>query len=70
MLKERNINEDWVWRILNSPDEKLMGSDGNMHYSGAIEERGGKILHVVVNSAIQPNRIVTLFFDRRLLRTK
>ncbi len=47
-----------------------MGSDGNMHYSGAIEERGGKILHVVVNSAIQPNRIVTLFFDRRLLRTK
>lgn len=70
MLAERKISEDWVWRVLNQPDETYMGDDGNMHYTKAIKERDGRILHVVVNPNVQPNRIVTLFFDRRLTRTK
>jgi hypothetical protein len=70
MLTERNIPEDWVWRALNQPDETHMGEDGYMHYTKAIQERDGRILHVVVNPTIQPNRIVTLFFDHRLMRTK
>jgi hypothetical protein len=70
MLNERSISEDWVWRALNSPDKKHMGDDGNMHYSKAIKERDGRVLHVVISPNFQPNRIVTLFFDRRLARIK
>jgi hypothetical protein len=47
-----------------------MGDDGNIHYIKAIKERNNRILHIVVNPNFQPNRIVTLFFDRRLMRKK
>lgn len=70
MLMERQIPEDWIWQVLTDPDKKELGADGNLHYSKALEERGGHVMHVVVNPKIQPNRIVTLFFDRRLTRSK
>jgi len=70
MLVERNVPEDWIWRVLKDPDKKDLGKDGNTHYTKAVKERGGRILHIVVNQNVQPNRIVTLFFDRRLTRTK
>ena len=70
MLIERKIAEEWIWRVLNHPDKKRMGEDGNMHYTKTIKERDGLILHVVVNPNFQPNRIVTFFFDRRLARNK
>jgi hypothetical protein len=44
--------------------------DNNLHYSKGIKERGGQVLHVVVNPNVQPNRIVTVFFDRRMRRDK
>lgn len=66
MLIERNIPEEWVWLVLQSFDKKQLGDDGNMHYTKAIVERDNRILHIIVNITIQPNRIVTLFFDRRL----
>jgi len=31
-----------------------------------IKEASGRVLHIVVNSDVHPNRIVTVFFDRRL----
>jgi len=68
MLKERNIAEEWLWRTLNTPDRKRRGADGNMHYTKTIREREGRVLRVVVNADVQPNRIVTVFFDRRLGR--
>ncbi len=70
MLKERNIPEEWVWRTINSPDSKESGADGNIHYTKAIEENEGRILHVVVNENVERNQIVTVFFDRRLRRKK
>ena len=71
MLKERKIFEEWVWRTINTPDRKRRrADDGNMHYSKAIKEREGKVLHVVINQDVQPFRIVTLFFDRRLRKIK
>jgi hypothetical protein len=70
MLIERGIAEERVWRVLSHPDKKRMGDDGNMHYTKAIKERNGLILHVVVNPNFQPNRVVTFFFDRRLARNK
>jgi hypothetical protein len=67
MLKERKILEEWVWRTINAPDRKKKhADDGNMHYTKAIKERSGQVLHVVVNQNVQPHRIVTVFFDRRL----
>jgi len=66
MLNERNIAEEWLWRTLNTPDKKQRGADGNMHYTKTIREREGRVLRVVVNADVQPNRIVTVFFDRRL----
>ena len=69
VLVERHIPEEWVWRTLSSPDRKRMSfEDQNLHYTKAIKERGGLILHVVLNPNVQPNRIVTVFFDRRARR--
>jgi len=66
MLAERNILEEWVWRTINTPTKKRMGEDGNLHFTKAIKEGGGRVLRVVVNPNSDPRRIVTLFFDRRL----
>ncbi len=67
MLKERKIPEEWVWRIINSPDRKKKRiDDGNIHYTKVIREKIGQVLHVVINQNVQPYRIVTVFFDRRL----
>lgn len=67
MLKERNIKEAWVKLAMEIP-EKREGHGGIVHYVRAIEEYGGRYLRVVVNSDVKPQRIVTLFFDRRLRR--
>ena len=68
MLAERNILEEWVWRTINTPGRKRMGKDGNLHYTKAIKEKRGRVLHVVINPNAQPNRVVTVFFDRRLTK--
>lgn len=70
MLNKRKIDEEWVWRTLSTPDKKRLGDDFNMHYSKRIREKQGRVLHVVVNPDVQPNRIVTVFFDRRLRKLK
>ena len=70
MLQEREIPEEWMWRAIDEPDQMEIGADGNTHYIKAIPEHGGRFLRVVVNPHVQPERIVTLFFDRRLGRQK
>lgn len=66
MIRERRISEEWVWRTLATPNRQRRGEDGNMHFSKPIREKDGRVLHVVVNSSVEPQRIVTVFFDRRL----
>lgn len=68
VLAERNISEDWVWRTIGSPDRTEVGADGNTHYVKAIVEHGGRFLRVVMNPSVAPQRVVTIFFDRRLGR--
>ena len=70
MLTRRKILEEWVWRAVNTPDKKRRGDDDNMHYTKTIREKEGRVLHVVVNTNVQPNRIVTVFLDRRLGKEK
>lgn len=68
VLQEREISEEWLWSTIAAPDQVWEGSDGYIHYAKAIAERDGRVLHVVANSNVTPRRIVTVFFDRRLLR--
>jgi hypothetical protein len=70
MMEERRISEDWVWRVLNDSEITFTGDDGNMHFSKAIAEKENRVLHVVVNPAFSPKRIVILFSDRRLRSKK
>ena len=70
MLKERVILEEWALQTINNPDQKKSGDDGNTHYFRPIPERENRVLHVVVNETVEPNRIVTLFLDKRARRTK
>ena len=70
MLTERDIQEEWLWRTINAPEKKQMGKDNNLHFTRPIEEKEGRILHVIVNPSVQPNRVITVFFDRRLRKKK
>ncbi|MEW6571862.1 MAG: DUF4258 domain-containing protein [Nitrospirota bacterium] len=68
MLKERNIPEEWVMRTINEHDWEYTGEDKNIHYFKSIPEYGGRILHVIINPYGSPQKVVTVFFDRRARR--
>lgn len=68
VMRERHIPEEWVRRSIDDPDRTETPPDGTMHYIKAIPEHGGRFLRVVVNPVVKPQRVVTVFFDRRLGR--
>jgi hypothetical protein len=68
MLQERNIREDWVKLAMEDPERKEPMDDGTVHYIKAIDQYGGRFLRVVVNPDVSPQRIVKVFFDRRIRR--
>ena len=70
MLKERGILEEWVLQTIQDADQKKLGNDSNAHYFKLLPGRENHILHVVVNETVEPNRIVTLFLDRRERKAK
>ena len=70
VARERQISEDWVLRTIQNPDRSEERNNGLWHYMKAIPEHDGRFLRVVVNRNASPNRVVTVFFDRRAGRTK
>ncbi|MBU1299831.1 MAG: DUF4258 domain-containing protein [Bacteroidetes bacterium] len=70
MLKEREISEEWLWRTVNHPDWQIVKEDDNVHYFKCIPENRERILHVVVNPNVSPQKVVTVFFDRRERKQK
>ena len=68
MLVERNINPDWIDRVLQAP--ALRQSDPTdetlERFFGKIEEADDCVLRVVVNIREIPVRIVSVFFDRAM----
>ncbi len=68
MLIERNIPLEWVWQTINHFDDQQFLFDGTTHYFKTIAENGNRVLRVVVNETVDPHRVVTIFFDRRLRR--
>lgn len=67
-MEQREISMAWLEKTLQNPDQVLSLADphGNTHYLKKIEEFGDRHLRIVVNSQVVPQRIVTLFFDRRV----
>lgn len=69
MLRERSIREEWVRSTMDNPQRTEAREDGTVHYISSIGEFGGRYLRVVVDPAVTPKKIVTVFFDRRLGRS-
>lgn len=67
VLAERDIATTWVVGVLAAPErtEPDRSDPELMHALGRIAEHGGRVLRVVYNAAVQPPRIVTVYFDRR-----
>jgi hypothetical protein len=68
MLRERSILREWVDRALNNPDRVNEPNDGTKHCMKKIAENGNRWLRVIINIEENPNKFITVFFDRRLGR--
>lgn len=66
MMHERGIQEDWVKSTVLDPDMTEQRDDDEVHYLKKIPQKGGKILRVIINPTTDPNRVITVFFDRRV----
>jgi hypothetical protein len=64
------INRKWVDQTLESPDYVEDREDGTKHFIKKINENENRWLRVVINVRVNPNRAITVFFDRRLRRTR
>jgi hypothetical protein len=68
VLAEREIPIAWVECTLTSPELRLPDPEDatvERRYR-KIPEFGGRVLRVAVNTAVEPNRVVSVFFDRRM----
>lgn len=68
VVAERKIPVAWLERVLRDPErlEPDPIDPALEHRIGRIEERGNRVLRVVVTRETSPLRVVTAFFDRRL----
>jgi len=68
VIAEREIDPEWVRRVLSGPERtEADRSDPSLtHALGRIEERDHRVLRVVYNASVEPLRVVTAYFDRRL----
>jgi uncharacterized DUF497 family protein len=68
VLAEREIQLEWLERTLREPTLRRPDPDDSSleRRYRAIPEFGGHVLRVVVNVAIQPVRVVSVFFDRSM----
>jgi hypothetical protein len=66
MMHERGIHEDWVKSTVLDPDMTEPREDNEVHYLKRIPQNGGKVLRVIINPSVDPKRVITVFFDRRV----
>jgi hypothetical protein len=68
VMEERGILDDWVARTFSSPElTRPDPKDAQVEQRfRRIPEFGGRILRVVVNKAVEPKRILSVFFDRAM----
>jgi Domain of unknown function (DUF4258) len=67
-VAEREIPIEWIERTLDTPE--LIVPDPNdptiERCFRQIPEFGGRVLRVAVNRAVEPKRVVSVFFDRKM----
>jgi len=68
VLEERDIPVEWLERTLLAPELVLPEPNDNAveRCFRRIPEYGGRVLRVVVNKAVDPNRVLSVFFDCRM----
>ena len=67
-LAEREIALEWMERTLAAPELCLPDPDDatvERRYR-RIPEHGGRVLRVAVNTTVEPERVVSVFFDRKM----
>ena len=62
VLDEREILIEWVERVLNRP---TLREPAESRFA-RIPEFGNRVLRVVINTTIVPERVVSVYFDRRM----
>ena len=69
-LEERGIQIEWMDRTLSAPECVLPDAEDAtvQRYFCCIPEFGGRVLRVAVNTTVEPNRVVSVFFDRTMKR--
>jgi hypothetical protein len=67
-LEEREIPIEWMERALSAPELVLPDPEDATveRYFRRIPEHGGRVLRVAVNTIVEPNRVVSVFFDRTM----
>jgi hypothetical protein len=67
-LDEREIPMEWLERTLSEPELVLPDPDDATveRRFRRIPEFGGRVLRVAVNTTVEPNRVVSVFFDRKM----
>lgn len=68
VIVERQIPVDWLERVLASPVViEASATDPELENRfAAIPEFGNWILRVVVNTRVVPERVVSVYFDRKM----
>jgi len=70
MMAERSIQPKWIEQTLNKPDKVENKPDGTRHFLKQIPEYGNRWLRIIVNVTCEPNKAVTVFFDRGMKNKK
>ncbi len=67
-LEERGIQIEWLERTLSEPECVLPDPEDATvkRYFRHIPEFGDRVLRLAVNTAVEPNRVVSVFFDRAM----
>jgi hypothetical protein len=65
---EREIPLEWVERTLSTPELCLTDTDDVTveRRFRRIPEFGNRVLRVAVNNTVEPSRVVSVFFDRKM----
>lgn len=68
VLAERQISLEWMERALGEPELKLPDpTDATLERRyRKIPEHENRVLRVVVNTSIAPERVVSVYFDRTM----
>ena len=67
-MAEREIPIEWVQRTVEAPEVTLPDlNDATVQRCfRRIPEFGGRVLRVTVNRTVEPKRMVSVFFDRKM----